>query len=125
MAASFMKNSSNPPSSRETPSALITPSVPIFESYPVDARLYAFYLSSGGPADVHRRSGAAGSWDGRGSLSKSHGLRTVLSYGVLYMGSHNLNCWVHLNGQSEEHEAIGQSRARGLSIVLISLRSSG
>lgn len=30
----------------------------------------------------------------------------ILTYGVLYMGSHNLNCWVHLNGQAEDHSQL-------------------
>jgi hypothetical protein len=30
----------------------------------------------------------------------------VLTYGVLYLGSHNLNCWVHLNGHTEEFQQL-------------------
>jgi alpha-amylase/alpha-mannosidase (GH57 family) len=74
----------------------------IFESYPVDARLYAF--------SFHQEdrqmftSGAARLALGRARVTFeiTRGSDS-LTYAVLYMGSHNLNCWVHLNGHSEEY----------------------
>jgi hypothetical protein len=74
----------------------------IFESYPVDARLYAF--------SVHQEdrqmftAGAARLALGRARLTfEITRASDSLTYAVLYMGSHNLNCWVHLNGHSEEY----------------------
>jgi alpha-amylase/alpha-mannosidase (GH57 family) len=74
----------------------------IFESYPVDARLYAF--------SFHQEdrqmftSGAARLAFGRAKLTfEITRASDYLTYGVLYMGSHNLNCWVHLNGHSDEY----------------------
>ena len=71
----------------------------IFESYPVDARLYAFSFHQ-----EDRQMFTAGA--ARLALGRARVTFEVtrasdsLSYGVLYMGSHNLNCWVHLNGHS-------------------------
>jgi alpha-amylase/alpha-mannosidase (GH57 family) len=74
----------------------------IFESYPVDARVYAF--------SFHQEdrqmftSGAARLAVGRTRVTfEITGSSDSLTYGVLYMGSHNLNCWVQLNGHSEEY----------------------
>jgi alpha-amylase/alpha-mannosidase (GH57 family) len=74
----------------------------IFESYPVDARLYAF--------SFHQEdrqmftAGAARLALGRARLTfEITRASDSLTYAVLYMGSHNLNCWVHLNGHSEEY----------------------
>jgi alpha-amylase/alpha-mannosidase (GH57 family) len=74
----------------------------IFESYPVDARLYAFSFHQ-----EDRQMFTAGS--ARLALGRARVTFEItrasdaLTYGVLYMGSHNLNCWVHLNGHSEEY----------------------
>jgi alpha-amylase/alpha-mannosidase (GH57 family) len=74
----------------------------IFESYPADARLYAFtfhqedrQMFTSGPARL-----ALGRARVTFEITKAS---DELSYGVLYMGSHNLNCWVHLNGHLEEY----------------------
>ncbi len=83
----------------------------IFESYPVDARLYAFsfhqeerQMFTSGPARLAI---------GRARLTfEITGDTDMLSYGVLYMGSHNLNCWVHLNGEaSDQGRLVEASRA--------------
>jgi alpha-amylase/alpha-mannosidase (GH57 family) len=77
----------------------------IFESYPVDAKLYAF--------SFHQEdrqmftAGAARLALGRARVTfEITRASDTLSYGVLYMGSHNLNCWVHLNGHVEEHDQL-------------------
>ena len=77
----------------------------IFESYPEDARLYAFsfhqqdrQMFTSGP--VRLALGRA-----RVTFEITRG-SDDLSYGVLYMGSHNLNCWVHLNGHVAEYEQL-------------------
>jgi hypothetical protein len=77
----------------------------IFESYPTDARLYSF--------SFHQEdrqmftAGAARLALGRARLTfEVTRASDVLSYGVLYMGSHNLNCWVHLNGHVEAYETL-------------------
>jgi hypothetical protein len=71
----------------------------IFESYPADARLYAF--------SIHQedrqmfRSGEARLALGRARVTfEITQSSDLLTYGVLCLGSHNVNCWVHLNGQS-------------------------
>jgi hypothetical protein len=77
----------------------------IFESYPVDARLYAF--------SFHQEdrqmftAGAARLALGRARVAfEITRASDCLSYGVLHMGSHNVNCWVHLNGHSEQHDQL-------------------
>ena len=80
----------------------------IFESYPVDARLYAFsfhqedrQMFTAGPARLAL---------GRARVTfEITGASDHLSYGVLYMGSHNLNCWVHLNGHPDEHAELAKA----------------
>jgi alpha-amylase/alpha-mannosidase (GH57 family) len=74
----------------------------IFESYPVEAQLYAF--------SFHQEdrqmftAGAARLALGRARVTfEITRASDILTYGVLYMGSHNLNCWVHLNGHSEDY----------------------
>jgi alpha-amylase/alpha-mannosidase (GH57 family) len=77
----------------------------IFESYPVEARLYAFSFHQ-----EDRQMFTAGA--ARLALGRARVTFEItrgsdsLSYGVLYMGSHNLNCWVHLNGHPVEHEPL-------------------
>jgi alpha-amylase/alpha-mannosidase (GH57 family) len=77
----------------------------VFESYPVDARLYAFTFHQ-----EDRQMFTAGA--ARLALGRARVAFDItrasdsLSYGVLYMGSNNLNCWVHLNGHPEEHERL-------------------
>jgi len=80
----------------------------IFESYPVDAQLYAF--------SFHQEdrqlftAGAARLALGRARVTfEITGDSDSLSYGVLYLGSHNLNCWVHLNGHIKEHDQLVKS----------------
>jgi alpha-amylase/alpha-mannosidase (GH57 family) len=88
----------------------------IFESYPEDARLYAFtfhqedrQMFSAGP--VRAALGRA-----RVTFETTRASDSI-EYGVIYMGSHNLNCWVRLNGHGEPlaalaaaiHEAIDRS----------------
>ena len=77
----------------------------IFESYPIDARLYAF--------SFHQEdrqmftAGAARLALGRARVTfEITRASDTLSYGVLYMGSHNINCWVHLNGHVKEHDQL-------------------
>jgi alpha-amylase/alpha-mannosidase (GH57 family) len=77
----------------------------IFESYPPDARLYSF--------SFHQEdrqlftAGAARLALGRARLTfEITQSCATLSYGVLYMGSHNLNCWVHLNGHVETYDKL-------------------
>jgi alpha-amylase/alpha-mannosidase (GH57 family) len=77
----------------------------IFESYPADAKLYSF--------SFHQEdrqmftAGAARLALGRARVTfEVTRASDTLSYGVLYMGSHNLNCWVHLNGHVEEHDQL-------------------
>jgi hypothetical protein len=73
----------------------------IFESYPVDARLYAFSFHQ--EERQMFTSGAARLAIGRACVTfEITRASDILTYGVLYMGSHNLNCWVHLNGQAAE-----------------------
>jgi alpha-amylase/alpha-mannosidase (GH57 family) len=74
----------------------------IFESYPADARLYAFsfhqedrQMFTAGPARL-----ALGRARVTFEITRAS---DNLSYGVLYLGSHNINCWVHLNGHVEEY----------------------
>jgi len=77
----------------------------IFESYPVDARLYAFSFHQ-----KDRQMFTAGS--ARLALGRAQVTFEItrdsdsLSYGVLYLGNHHLNCWVHLNGNVEEYEKL-------------------
>jgi alpha-amylase/alpha-mannosidase (GH57 family) len=77
----------------------------IFESYPIDARLYAFSFHQ-----EDRQMFTAGA--SRLALGRARVTFEItrasdsLSYGVLYMGTHNLNCWVHLNGHPEEHDRL-------------------
>ncbi len=83
----------------------------VFESYPEEARLYAFSFKQ--QERQMFTSGAArlvfGSARVAFEITKAS---DVLTYGVLYMGSHNLNCWVHLNGQPSEHaQLIEESKA--------------
>ncbi len=74
----------------------------IFEAYPVDARLYAFSFHQ---EDRHMfTAGAARLALGRARVTfEITRASDWLTYGVLYMGSHNLNCWVHLNGHADEY----------------------
>jgi alpha-amylase/alpha-mannosidase (GH57 family) len=83
----------------------------IFESYPTDARLYAFSFHQ--EARQIFTSGAARLAIGRARVTfEITRASDILTYGVLYMGSHNLNCWVHLNGQAaEDGHLIEASRA--------------
>ena len=80
----------------------------IFESYPAEARLYAFSFHR-----VDRQmftAGAARLALGRARVTfEITRASDTLSYGVLYMGSHNLNCWVHLNGHVEEHDRLAKA----------------
>jgi len=74
----------------------------IFESYPVDARLYAFSFHQEDRQLL--TSGAARLALGRARVTfEITRSGDSLTYAVLYLGSHNLNCWVHLNGHSEEY----------------------
>jgi len=74
----------------------------IFEAYPVDARLYAFSFHQ-----EDRQMFTAGA--ARLALGRARITFEItrswdwLTYGVLYMGSHNLNCWVHLNGHPGDY----------------------
>jgi alpha-amylase/alpha-mannosidase (GH57 family) len=80
----------------------------IFESYPVDARLYAFSFHQ----DDRQMftAGAARLAVGRARVTfEITGDSDDLSYGVLYLGSHNLNCWVHLNGHVQEYDQLVKS----------------
>jgi hypothetical protein len=80
----------------------------IFESYPVDAKLYAFSFHQ-----EDRQMFTAGA--ARLALGRARVTFDItraadtLSYGILYMGSHNLNCWVHLNGHVKEHDQLVKS----------------
>ena len=84
----------------------------IFESYPVDARLYAFSFHQ-----EDRQMFTAGA--ARLALGRARVTFEItrasdwLTYGVLYMGSHNLNCWVHLNGHAEEYGQLLKEARRG------------
>ncbi len=83
----------------------------VFESYPEEARLYAFSFKQ--QERQMFMSGAArlliGSARVTFEITKAS---DVLTYGVLYMGSHNLNCWVRLNGgPSEQAQLIEDSKA--------------
>jgi alpha-amylase/alpha-mannosidase (GH57 family) len=80
----------------------------IFESYPVDARLYAFSFHQ-----EDRQIFTAGA--ARLALGRARVTFEItrasdnLSYGVLYLGSHNLNCWVHLNGHVQEYDQLAKA----------------
>jgi alpha-amylase/alpha-mannosidase (GH57 family) len=85
----------------------------IFESYPVDARLYAFsfhqedrQMFTAGPARL-----ALGRARVTFEVTRA---ADSLSYGVLYMGSHNINCWVHLNGHSDDHAPLVKAAQEAL-----------
>jgi len=83
----------------------------VFESYPNEARLYAFTFKQ--EERQMFTSGAARLAIGRARVTfEITRSSDILTYGVLYMGSHNLNCWVHLNGQSSAHgPLVEESRA--------------
>jgi alpha-amylase/alpha-mannosidase (GH57 family) len=85
----------------------------IFESYPVDARLYAFtfhqeerQMFTAGPVRL-----ALGRARVTFDITRAS---DSLCYGVLYMGSHNLNCWVHLNGHAKELVELAKSASEAL-----------
>ncbi|HEY3860285.1 MAG TPA: DUF3536 domain-containing protein [Verrucomicrobiae bacterium] len=79
----------------------------VFESYPPDARLYAFSFHQEDRQMV--TAGAARLALGRARVTfEVTRTSDYLSYGVLYMGSHNLNCWVHLNGNAEGFDQLAK-----------------
>ncbi len=74
----------------------------IFESYPVDARLYAYSFHQEDRQMFS--SGVARLAFGRAKVTfEITRASEYLTYAVLYMGAHNLYCWVHMNGSPLEH----------------------
>lgn len=77
----------------------------IFESYPVDAKLYSFAFHQEDRQIFS--SGAARLAIGRARVTFAVTLASdTLTYGVLYLGGHNLNCWVHLNKDPESYKKL-------------------
>jgi hypothetical protein len=74
----------------------------IFESYPVDARLYAFSFHQEDRQMITAGAARLALGRARVTFEVTRG-SDWLTYAVLYMGSHNLNCWVHLNGHPGEY----------------------
>jgi hypothetical protein len=67
----------------------------VFESYPADARVYSFLFHQEDRKLL--TSGAARLAFGRARVTFAVTLASdTLTYAVLYLGGHNLNCWVHL-----------------------------
>ncbi|HTA30621.1 MAG TPA: DUF3536 domain-containing protein, partial [Candidatus Cybelea sp.] len=77
----------------------------IFESYPVTARLYAFSFRQEDRQMFTAGTARLAFGRARVTFEITRG-SDVLTYGVLYLGSHNLNCWVHLNGHSEDYQQL-------------------
>jgi alpha-amylase/alpha-mannosidase (GH57 family) len=77
----------------------------IFESYPVEARLYAFSFRQEDRQMFTAGTARLAFGRARVTFEITRG-SDVLTYGVLYMGSHNLNCWVHLNGHAEDYQQL-------------------
>ena len=80
----------------------------VFESYPEQAHLYAFSFHQ-----EERRlftSGAARLAIGNARVTfEVTKASDLLTYAVLYMGSHNLNCWVHVNGHLPDHTKLAET----------------
>jgi hypothetical protein len=85
----------------------------IFESYPVDARLYAFSFHQEDRQMFTAGAARLALGRARVTFEITRG-SDVLTYGVLFMGSHNLNCWVHLNGHSEEFDQLAKAAHEAL-----------
>jgi alpha-amylase/alpha-mannosidase (GH57 family) len=77
----------------------------IFESYPVAARLYAFSFRQEDRQMFTAGTARLAFGRARVTFEITRG-SDVLTYGVLYLGSHNLNCWVHLNGHAEDYQQL-------------------
>ncbi|HEX4119267.1 MAG TPA: DUF3536 domain-containing protein [Verrucomicrobiae bacterium] len=77
----------------------------VFESYPVDARVYSFVFHQ--EERKMLTSGAARLAIGRARVTFVVTLASdTLTYAVLYLGGHNLNCWVHLNQDPASYQEL-------------------
>jgi hypothetical protein len=77
----------------------------IFESYPVDAKLYSFSFHQEDRKML--TSGGARLAIGRARVTFDVTLASdILTYGVLYLGGHNLNCWVNLNQERGTYDQL-------------------
>jgi hypothetical protein len=77
----------------------------IFESYPVDARVYSFAFHQEDRKML--TSGSARLAIGRARVTFAVTLASdMLTYSVLYLGGHNLNCWVNLNQDPESYDRL-------------------